>query len=68
MGVHIKPHEKVRAAMHLAGYTQDSLAKTIGIGTATFNLKINGKRDFTLPECQRIAKALGVTLDDIFFN
>ena len=64
----IKPNEKVRAAMDIAGYTQEALARTIGLSKGAFNLKMNGKRDFTLPECQRIAKALDSTLDGIFFN
>ena len=62
----IKPNEKVRAAMDIAGYTQLILARTIGVSKGAFNLKMCGKRDFSLSECQRIAKALGRTLDDIF--
>lgn len=64
----IRPHERVRAAMDMKGYnTYESLAKAMGISITTFTLKINGKRQFTLDECNRIANILGTTLDDIFF-
>lgn len=64
----IKPHEKVRAAMVLKGYTQEQLCRVTGLSYSAFSLKINGHRDFTLPECARIAKALGTTLDALFFD
>lgn len=62
-----KPHERVRSAMQLKGYTHNNMAKSIGLSFSTFNLKINGKRDFSLPECNRIAARLGKTLDELFF-
>lgn len=64
----IKPHEKVRAAMVLKGYTQDVLCRVTGLSESAFSLKINGHRDFTLPECARIARALDTTLDALFFD
>lgn len=63
-----KPHVKLRAAMELAGYTQEAMARAIGMSFSAFNLKINGKREFTLSECNLIANKLGRTLDDIFFT
>jgi DNA-binding XRE family transcriptional regulator len=64
-----KPHERVRAAMDLAGYTNyESLANAIGMSISAFTAKINGKRDFTLPECNFIANMLNTTLDAIFFT
>jgi DNA-binding XRE family transcriptional regulator len=63
-----KPHERFRAAMDVAGYNNyESLANAIGISNSAFTAKINGKRDFTLPECNRIAIMLNTTLDAIFF-
>jgi DNA-binding XRE family transcriptional regulator len=63
-----KPHERVRAAMDIAGYTNyESLANAIGLSLSAFTAKINGKREFTLPECNRIANTLNTTLDAIFF-
>jgi len=64
----IKPHEKVRAAMVLKGYTQEQLCRVTGLSYSAFSLKINGHRDFTLSECARIAKALDTTLDALFFD
>jgi DNA-binding XRE family transcriptional regulator len=64
----VKPNGRIRAAMIESGYTQETLANVIGIGHSTFNIKLNGKRDFTIPEGIRIAKATHRTLDEIFFN
>jgi len=64
----IKPYEKLRAAMVAKGYTQDMLRKVLGLSHSTFNLKINGKREFTISECKLIAQTLGTTLDEIFFS
>lgn len=66
-GLKIKPNEKLRAAMIMSGHTQESIAKSIGIDRSTFSSKINGHGEFTLPECQMIAKLLNKTLDEIFF-
>ena len=64
-----KPHERVRAAMDLKGYTTyESLARAMGISLSAFIAKINGKRQFTLDECNLIAGILGTTLDAIFFT
>jgi transcriptional regulator with XRE-family HTH domain len=63
-----KPHERVRAAMDLSGYNNyESLANAIGMSISAFTAKINGKREFTLQECNRIAGKLNTTLDAIFF-
>jgi transcriptional regulator with XRE-family HTH domain len=64
----VKPNEKIRSAMVLSGYTQEALAKSIGISYSAFSLKLNGKREFTISECQRIARKLGTSLDALFFN
>ena len=63
-----KYKNKIRAAMILKGYTQADVAKALGVGGSTLSKKLNGHSDFTLPECIRIAKLLGRTLDDIFFE
>jgi DNA-binding XRE family transcriptional regulator len=64
----IRPYKKLRAAIVEAGYNQEDVAKAIGIDRSTFNQKINGHYDFTLPESIRIARLLHKTLDDIFFT
>jgi len=64
-----KPHERVRAAMNIAGYNNyESLANAIGMSISAFAAKINGKRSFNLLECNLIANVLGTTLDGIFFT
>lgn len=63
-----KPHERVRAAMDLVGYNQELMSRALGMSLSAFSAKINGKREFTLSECNLIAKKLGRTLDDIFFT
>jgi DNA-binding XRE family transcriptional regulator len=64
-----KPHERVRAAMEMTGYnTYEKMSKAIGISLSAFTQKISGNREFTLNECNLIAKTLGKTLDDIFFT
>lgn len=63
-----KPYAKIRAAMVRSGYTQEGLAKAIGLSYSALNQKLNGNRDFTLTEAKLIAKKLGKTLDQIFFD
>ncbi len=63
-----KPHIKVRAAMVMAGKTQSDVARAIGVTASTLSQKMNGRRDFTLDECLRIAGELGKTLDEIFLS
>ena len=66
--VNIRPNERVRAAMTLAGYNSyDSLAKSMGISISAFQQKISGNREFNLGECNLIANILHTTLDKIFF-
>ncbi|HHW80354.1 MAG TPA: helix-turn-helix domain-containing protein [Bacteroidales bacterium] len=48
------------------GYTQEVLAKTVGVALVTLNTKLNGHRDWTMPEGKRIAKTLNRTLDELF--
>ena len=68
MKAKMKPYMKLRAAIVEAGYTQREIAKAIGVDISTFSQKINGHRDFTLPECVRIANMVNRSLDDIFFS
>jgi DNA-binding XRE family transcriptional regulator len=64
-----KPHERVRAAMEIVGYNNyESLANAIGMSISAFTAKINGKRSFTLPECNLIANVLKTDLNAIFFT
>ena len=68
MKLKVKPHERIRSEMILKGYTQEAMCKKIGLSPSAFSLKLNGRRDFTLPECAQIAEALETNLDALFFN
>ena len=48
--------EKLRFARLEAGFTQRSLANSLGIGRNTLNLKINGKVPFNTKEVEEICE------------
>jgi DNA-binding XRE family transcriptional regulator len=50
------------------GYTQQELAKLIGMNTCSYNHKENGSIDFTLSEIQDLMYYLDCDFDDIFFR
>lgn len=50
------------------GYTQQELAKLIGMNTCSYNHKENGSIDFTLSEIQDLLYYLNCDFDDIFFR
>ncbi len=54
-----------------AGYTQNTLAKRIGVSKNTMSSKINGKSEFTIDNIERICKTLNISSKDelikIFF-
>ena len=47
------------------GYTQERLAKEVGMAIATMNLKLNNKAHFTQPEMEKIRKILGIGIEEI---
>ena len=42
------------------GFSQESLAKKVGMGTTSLNLTLNNKRVFRQDEIQKVAAALGI--------
>ena len=51
--------------------TQEEISKKLGITIKSYNLKENGKREFTLDEVKKISFLLKLNLsevNDIFFN
>ena len=55
----------------LFNLTQEEIAKELGITVKSYNLKGNGKREFTLYEAKNIINLLKLNLkevNDIFFN
>ena len=58
-------HSKLLGRMREYGFTQESLAKIIGINESTLNAKLNGKNYFTTPEIVKIARALDIPNEEI---
>ena len=66
MGLRILKSKRI-----LFNLTQEEIAKELGINTKSYNLKENGKREFTLDEAKKIINLLELNLNevnDIFFN
>lgn len=51
--------DNIKAERVRAGLTQEELAKKMGIGVTSYNLKENGTRQFSVVELMLIANALG---------
>lgn len=62
-----KSFGKLRGKMVELRVTQGDLAKELGISPSTLNLKLNGKREFTLSEIWRIKLALNLENTDAYF-
>jgi len=66
MGLRILKSKRI-----LFNLTQEEIAKEVGINLKSYNLKENGKREFTLDEAKKISNLLELSLNevnDIFFN
>ena len=66
MGLRILKSKRI-----LFNLTQEEIAKEVGINIKSYNLKENGKREFTLDEAKKISNLLKLNLNevnDIFFN
>ena len=59
---------KLRGKRVEKGYSQADLAKLLGISTNAYNLKENGKGEFTLSEIQDLLYYLDCDFDDIFYR
>ena len=62
---------KLKAVRVELGYTQEDVAKLMGIVPMTYQRKETGKRDFTASELLELSEILKLTLSDIneiFFN
>ena len=66
MGLRILKSKRI-----LFNLTQEEIAKEVGINIKSYNLKENGKREFTLDEAKKIGNLLKLNLNevnDIFFD
>lgn len=60
---------RLKAAIIESGYTQEQIAKMLGISNTTFNYKINNKREFKASEIQQLVKILNLQdVNGIFFT
>lgn len=64
-----KPKEfrKLKALRVEFGYTQESMARKLGMSENGYLLKENGKREFTLTEAERIARLFNKTITEVFY-
>lgn len=62
---------RLKAAMVANGYTQERLSKVLAMSPATFNYKLNGKREFLASEISKLVYVLNLDEEEtrtIFFN
>ncbi|MEC0282296.1 helix-turn-helix transcriptional regulator [Terribacillus saccharophilus] len=50
------------------GLKQKEVANLLGIHPQTYHLKEKGKEHFTIPEALMVARIMGVTLNDLFWE
>ena len=55
---------EIKALARELGVPQGLLAEQARMSRASLSLKLNGRRDMTLPEVERLAAALGTTPQD----
>lgn len=58
-------HSKLLGRMREFGFTQDSLAKEMGINECTLNGKLNGRGFFSTKEIDKIAELLQIPNENI---
>ena len=56
---------KIKARLVELGKTQDSVAREMNMAQATFSLKINNKRAFTVSEAKQLIEVLEIADTDI---
>ena len=56
---------EIKALARELGVTQGLLAEQARMSRASLSLKLNGRRDMTLPEVERLAAALGTKPQDL---
>ena len=59
---------KLKAARAEKDMTQAALAEAVGVSRQTINAIEKGEYDPTINLCRAICKALGKTLDDLFWE
>ncbi len=57
---------KIKGKRNELGLTQTEMAKLLDIELCTYNLKEQGKRDFTIKEAIKMCKIFNCKFEDIF--
>lgn len=58
-------YSKLLGKIRECGFTQEQLAKAIGISKTTFSSKVNNQFSFTSKEIYAICEVLGISKDEI---
>ena len=62
-------YSKIKGRMAELGMSQRAVAKELGLSIRSYNLKINGKRPFTIPEAEKLITILNLENPaEYFFN
>ena len=62
-------YSKIKGRMAELGMSQRAVAKELGLSIRSYNLKINGKRPFTIPEAEKLIVVLSLENPaEYFFN
>lgn len=61
----LKGYEQLKVARIVAGYTQKSLAKKLGVTTGAVNQWETGRAAPKIEKLKPLADALGVSVDDL---
>ena len=67
-GRHMPKNLKLKAARAEKDMTQAALAEAVGVSRQTINAIEKGEYNPTINLCRAICKALGKTLDDLFWE
>lgn len=62
------PNERMKAARKEKGFSQDDLARAVGVSRQTVNMIERGDYNPTLNLCVSLCRALGKTLDELFWE
>ena len=56
---------KLKAVILEKGMIQEEIAQQLGMTPATFNYKVNNKREFKASEIKRLSELLALTADEV---
>lgn len=59
-------YKNLEAELTRNGYTQNDVSKLLNISVSTVSDKMNGKREFKLIECKKLATWLNASIDYLF--